>query len=84
MQKINVLYVIPSLNIGGSEKKVMTFLKYLNRDVFTPFLMLITEKGSLFEEAKKLEIEMVVVNKKHRFDLSVVSRMEKIYAFKKY
>ncbi len=82
MQKINVLYVIPSLNIGGSEKKVMTFLKYLNRDVFTPFLMLITEKGSLFEEAKKLDIEMVVVNKKHRFDLSVVSRMEKYMRLK--
>lgn len=75
MQKINILYVIPSLNIGGSEKKVMTMIKYLRRDHFTPYLMLISEEGKLYQETKSLDVEIVCMYKKNKYDFGIINRM---------
>ncbi|MDX9692266.1 MAG: glycosyltransferase family 4 protein [Acholeplasmataceae bacterium] len=75
MQKINVLYVIPSLNIGGSEKKVMTMITHLRRDLFAPHLMLISEQGKLYDEALTLGIDIICMNKKSKYDLRIIKRM---------
>lgn len=83
MRKINILYVIPSLNIGGSEKKVMTMMKYLSRDLFTPYLMLISEEGTLYPEAKTLGVEIICMYKKGKYDLGIIRRMAKYMKDKK-
>jgi glycosyltransferase involved in cell wall biosynthesis len=38
-QKINILYIIDELNIGGTENQLLTTIESLNRDRFTPHLV---------------------------------------------
>ncbi len=42
-QKINILYIIDELNIGGTENQLLTTIESLNRDKFTPHLVCLRE-----------------------------------------
>lgn len=38
MSKINILYVITKLELGGAQKQLLSLISYLNKDKYTPFL----------------------------------------------
>ncbi len=42
-----VLFVLPALTSGGAERVLITLMNNLNRDQFTPSLVVVSEKGEL-------------------------------------
>jgi len=45
MDKIKITFFIPNLEVGGAEKVTVNLLKWLNRDNFSPQLLLQEKKG---------------------------------------
>lgn len=78
MEKINIAYIIPSLDIGGSEKKVIELASNLDKDKFRPIIITITKEGRLSETAKDLGVPVLCTNKKSKFDIFVIKRIRKI------
>ncbi|HHX00573.1 MAG TPA: glycosyltransferase [Acholeplasmataceae bacterium] len=78
MKKINIAYIVPSLDIGGSEKKVLDLASGLNRNLFKPIIITITKTGKLLGKASEFNIPVYCVNKKSKFDVFVVKRISKI------
>ncbi len=72
---INIAYIIPSLDIGGSEKKVIDLVKGIDRNKFNPIIITITKLGSQNEFVKNLNIPVLCVNKKSKYDLKVIKRI---------
>ena len=50
MQRINLLYVITKLELGGAQKQLLSLIKHLNKEKFNPFLFT-TKDGLLLSEA---------------------------------
>ena len=76
--KINIAYIIPSLNVGGSEQKVIDLAIGLDKNKFNPIIITITKEGVLLSKAKEAHIPVFCVNKKGKLDIFVISRIAKI------
>ncbi len=50
--KINLLLMIPSLKTGGSERQLVYLLNNLDKNTFSPNLILLTNENSFVEEVK--------------------------------
>ena len=50
MRKINLLYVITKLELGGAQKQLLSLISHLNRERFSPFLFT-AKDGLLLPEA---------------------------------
>jgi len=50
MQRINLLYVITKLELGGAQKQLLSLINHLNKEKFRPFLFT-TKEGLLAPEA---------------------------------
>ncbi len=57
----NVLFVDSVSDIGGAEISMILFLKYLNRDLFNP-IVIIPDKGPLYNKIEELGIEVITMN----------------------
>jgi glycosyltransferase involved in cell wall biosynthesis len=75
MKALRILYIIPSFNYGGSERKVVDLALNLNRDFFAAYVMSISEDGVLKKELDDGGIPSVCVKKKSKFDIFVVFRI---------
>lgn len=75
---INIAYIIPSLDVGGSERKVIDIASGLNKDNFKLIIITITKNGSLASNAIDAGIEVFCANKKGKFDFKVIDRIAKI------
>lgn len=73
--KINIAYIIPSLDMGGSEQKVIDLASALDKNIFNPIIITITKKGVLSSKADELGIKVICACKKHKLDLFVIDRM---------
>ncbi|MDI6812497.1 MAG: glycosyltransferase [Deltaproteobacteria bacterium] len=62
-----IMFVIPSLTGGGAEKTLVTLLKNLNREVYTPLLVLF-QKIITYEDDMPDDINIVNFDKKSRYD----------------
>lgn len=78
MKKIKVMLVIPSLHIGGSERKIVDLAKHLNKDLFDVFVCCVTEGGELKQELANSGIKVYICNKKSKLDLFVIKRIANI------
>jgi glycosyltransferase involved in cell wall biosynthesis len=64
MQKmLKIFYLCEHLNIGGAEQLLLTTLKYLDRDKFSPIVYCIGEKGKIGEEIESIGISVRSLNK---------------------
>lgn len=61
MIKKNIMFIIPSMVGGGSERVMLTILKYLNRDKFNITLVLLKKEGSYLDELP-LDIKLIDLN----------------------
>jgi len=50
MQKINILYVITKLELGGAQKQLLSLISHLDKEKYIPFLFG-AQEGLLFSEA---------------------------------
>ncbi|MBI4982252.1 MAG: glycosyltransferase, partial [Candidatus Omnitrophica bacterium] len=76
--KLNVLFVIPSLELGGAERVVINLAKGLDRKIFNPMVCCLNEKGRFAEELEKEKIKVIALNKKGPLDLSIISKLVKV------
>lgn len=77
MAKIRILFIIPSLNIGGSERKVVDLASHLDRNRFEPSILCITEYGPLKTELDNEKIPAFCVHKKSALDFLVIFRIRR-------
>lgn len=61
-----ILFVIPSLRVGGAEKVLLYLLKYLDRKKFIPFLVLFDKTGEYLEQVPK-DVVVYDLKKKKRY-----------------
>lgn len=61
-QKINVLFVSHSSGIAGAELSFLFLLQHLNRDLFSPLVVLPDARGPLAEKIQALNIDCVYLD----------------------
>ena len=74
----NILYVIATLNVGGAEVQLKNLLKYLNKREFNSILCVLVETGPLEKEIKELNIPIITLKKKSKFNFTIVFDLIKI------
>ena len=73
--RISILYVIWSLGLGGGERTVIYLAKRLDKDKFNPIVCCLNDKGIFAEELERDGIQVIALNKKGKFDISVVNKL---------
>ena len=76
--KINVLYVIWSLETGGAERIVVNLAKGLDKTRYNPMVCCLNWKGKLTHELEQAGITVFILNKKGKIDISIVGRLADI------
>lgn len=72
MKKIKILYILPQQNIGGAETQMINLIKGLDKDIFDIYVGIIYGGKELEKEFKKiLGANLILFNKKNRFDIRV-------------
>jgi glycosyltransferase involved in cell wall biosynthesis len=67
-QPIPILYVINSLDIGGTEKQFYLLLKYLDPKRFTPKVICLSEGGYWIEPIRELGINLIELKRSGSFE----------------
>lgn len=68
-QKIKIVYIIGTLQIGGAEKQLLYLTKNLNRNTFSPKVIVLRKGGALKEEFLKNGIPVIEIGKKFKIDI---------------
>jgi L-malate glycosyltransferase len=77
-RRINVLYVIWSLQMGGAERVVAGLARGLDRTRFRPLVCCLNFKGRLAEELEAEEIPVFALDKKPKLDPLVLLRLVRL------
>ncbi len=77
MRKINVLYIGSDMYLAGAQSVVLNLIKNLDKERFK-VSMCALQGGILFEETKKLGIEVELLRSKPIFDIKAVIRLTKL------
>jgi len=75
---MNILYVIWSLKTGGAERCVVNLAKGLDKAKYNPMVCCLNAKGELAQELEKEGILVIALNKRGKFDFSVVRKLVEI------
>lgn len=59
--KINILYFINSLNVGGAERCLVSLIKKINRQKFNVIVCCMRKTGELISEVEKLGIPVITL-----------------------
>lgn len=78
MGKINILYIIWSLGLGGAEQVVINLTKGLDRNKFQPFICCLNNEGEFVDGVKSLGIKVFALNKIRGIDFSVIPKLVRI------
>lgn len=80
--RLNILYLIPSLEVGGAEQVVINLAKRLDRNRFKPIVCCLDKKGGLAYKLEDEGVEVITLDKKGAFDIGIISKIVKV--MKKY
>lgn len=79
MRKYKVLYLITSLSLGGAEKHVLSLAKEIMKSSnFTPIIACLDNKGYFYDQAISLNIPVVILKRKYRYDILIALSLKKI------
>lgn len=76
-RKTNVLLVISALTYGGAERQVVELANNLNREKYNVIVCSLSRENPMLSH---LNAELVVVEKKRKFDIGVVIRLRRLVA----
>jgi glycosyltransferase involved in cell wall biosynthesis len=76
--RTNVLYTIPTLNIGGTQIKLIRMVKALNKEIFNPIICCYRSSGTLYDRLELKGCNIHVLNRKNKFDIRIVTDLLKI------
>lgn len=82
MNKVKILFILPSLSGGGAEKVISIIIKYLNRKHFTPILLLVANvnKTDAFYKNIPEDVEVISLeNSRARYSLIKIYLLIKKY-----
>lgn len=74
---MKVLHLISGGEKGGSKNHLLTLALQMKRNNSNPIIVCLME-GPLYNEAKKLGIDVRLVKQSKRFDLSIISKIKEI------
>jgi glycosyltransferase involved in cell wall biosynthesis len=79
-KKIKVLYVFAALPVGGAEELLYNQVAGLDKNLFTPLVCVISEKGPIGELIEKLGIPVIPLHrmKSNRFDWKIIRDIYRI------
>ncbi|MDD4899720.1 MAG: glycosyltransferase [Candidatus Omnitrophica bacterium] len=77
-KRINILYVIWSLGLGGAERALIELVKGLDKAKFTPIVCCLNDKGVFAQELEENGIKVIALNKKRGIDFSVIGKISSI------
>ncbi len=77
-ERINVFYVIWSLQMGGAERVVADLARGLDRGRFRPVVCCLNFKGRLAEELEREGVSVHALGKKGRLDLGALVRLARL------
>ena len=80
--RINILYLIWSLGLGGAEQVVINLAKGIDKKKFNVIVCCLNDKGIFAQEVEKEGIEVIALGKKGKFDATVLFKL--IRVIKKY
>ncbi len=83
MNKLNILYIIWSLDQGGAERVVIDLAKNSNRNKFNITICCLNKLGVYAPELAKNDIEIIPLFKHPKFDPFIIYKISKIIAQRK-
>lgn len=82
-KKIKIFYVIGRLNYGGAERLLLDICRKIDKDLFDVKLISIGVGGKLKEKFIETGIEVIEVEKSHKFSLAVIKKITQIFESEK-
>ena len=82
MKKINILFVIRNLEVGGAQELLFTLVNNLNKDTFNSFIICTFEKGPIEGKFKKINIPVHLIGSDRFYNPLTIIKM--IYFIKKH
>jgi len=76
--QIKVLFVLPSLAIGGAERQVVDLVNELSKDRFNVHLLTFEKELNLLERLDKQRIQIYHVPRRYKFDLKPIRKITQI------
>jgi glycosyltransferase involved in cell wall biosynthesis len=77
-EKIKIIYIMPSMARGGAERFLLDLINNLDRQIFTPLVILFKGTGPYYEELKALDLPIFVLEKKAKIDFFNIKKIYKI------
>lgn len=77
-RRIHILFVVNGLAIGGAEKKLLDLAGRLNPDAYRITVCSIGQGGPLESAFRGLGVEVLVIEKKSRADLSMIRKVARL------
>lgn len=78
MKRVNILYLVVGLGIGGTEIQLLELLKKLNREKYNPTVCSIKEKGVLADDIERIGIKIESLSIRNRFNFLALPRLVRI------
>lgn len=76
--KKKLLFVIPQLDVGGAETQLLNLVRGIDKNKFRIYVCNLSEKQNKLEkEFEKLDINMVEIYKKSKYDIGIIFRLKK-------
>ena len=72
---LNILHIIPTLDIGGVEMQLAELVKRLNREKYNITVCCITRGGPLEESIRGSGVKLVILKRRFKFDLSIIFQL---------
>ena len=76
--KINILFVIPTLTIGGAEIQLYNLVKGLDKNKYKITVCCTTMGGAFVDRFEKIGIRPIILRKKHKLGFLVLIRLIEI------
>lgn len=68
MEKVKILFILPSLDAGGAERFTLDLIRQLDSARFAPELLLFAHGGFFLDTARAAGIPVTVLSKRWKFD----------------
>lgn len=82
--RVHVCHLLPALPAHGAEQLLLDISRHINYKKFSFSIVLLSDFGPLTDEFVKLGIEVVLIPKKSRKDLTVIYRLAKFWRERKF
>jgi len=75
MERVNILYLITDLDIGGAEKALVRTVIGLDKRMYNPTVCCLRGRGPVAEEIESAGVPVAPLNMSGKFDLAAVFRL---------